>query len=298
MVISIPTRPLAGSSGSYSADDLSFLLHEKSRSYHWAGAQSLSIKWMPSGEATYRVGRGRFRVDSSVYLLVNNQQPYSIEIEAPAPVESFCVFFAPSMAEDVLRSLRLTHDRLLDDPCCRTEPVFFERLYPQDTAVSPLLFSLKDECRGGPPEPGRVEEHLHQLLEALVCVHQGVQREVELLAAVRAATRQELYRRLCHARDYLDACLEEPLTLADAASVALLSPHHFLRLFKELYGTTPHQYLLQRRLERARHLLLETDRTVTEISVAVGFCSLGHFSSTFRQRYGTSPAQLRREARF
>jgi AraC family transcriptional regulator len=298
LVISIPTRPFPGASGRRSADDVSFVLHEKSRNYHWEGAQSLSIKWMPSGEAMYRVGRGRFRVDPTAYLVVNDRQPYSIEIEAPAPVESFCVFFASSMGEDALNCHRMTHGSLLDDPCRHSEPLFYERLYAHDAAVTPLLHSLRSGCRSRTSDPCAIEEQLHQLLEALLSVHHGVQRDVERLPAVRAATRQELYRRLCQARDYMDACLAEPLSLGDVAGVALLSPHHFLRLFKELYGTTPYQYLLQRRVERARRLLLETDRSVTEISAAVGFCSLGHFSSTFRQRYGSSPAQVRREPRF
>jgi AraC family transcriptional regulator len=79
--------------------------------------------------------------------------------------------------------------------------------------------------------------------------------------------------------------------------VAGLSPNHLLRMFKQAFGQTPHQYLTARRLERARHLLAHTDQPVTEICLSVGFASLGAFSWLFHRRVGVSPAEYRRQTR-
>jgi transcriptional regulator GlxA family with amidase domain len=92
----------------------------------------------------------------------------------------------------------------------------------------------------------------------------------------------------------MEASLGEPLRLADIADVAAMAPFHFLRAFKELFGVTPHRYLVARRLERAKRLLLTTDLSVTEVGLSVGFDSLGSFSSLFRRRTAASPEAYRR----
>lgn len=102
---------------------------------------------------------------------------------------------------------------------------------------------------------------------------------------------------LCQVRDLLRDCLDEPLSLDDLSVEARLSPWHLLRSFRQAFGETPHDFLTRLRLERARHLLTVTSRSVTEICFDVGFSSLGSFSSLFRRRVGLSPAEFRRRVR-
>jgi AraC-like DNA-binding protein len=95
------------------------------------------------------------------------------------------------------------------------------------------------------------------------------------------------------AKDLADARYSEPLTVADLAAAASLSRAHFSREFKRLYGESPHEYLLTRRLERAAALLRTTNRTVTDIALSVGLSSLGSFTTSFRRIYGRSPTAYR-----
>jgi AraC-like DNA-binding protein len=101
-------------------------------------------------------------------------------------------------------------------------------------------------------------------------------------------------RHLLRARDLIDVRYAEPLDIAAMARRAHASPAHFSRSFKRAFGETPHQYLLTRRIERAKDLLRETDLSVTEVSLEVGFASLGSFSSTFKRIVGTTPREFRR----
>jgi AraC-like DNA-binding protein len=98
-----------------------------------------------------------------------------------------------------------------------------------------------------------------------------------------------LARHLLRARDLADARYAEPLTVADLAAAAGLSPAYFSREFRRSFGESPHQYLLTRRLERAAALLRTTDRSVTEICFAVGLSSLGSFTTSFRRMFDTTP---------
>jgi AraC-like DNA-binding protein len=99
---------------------------------------------------------------------------------------------------------------------------------------------------------------------------------------------------LRRARDHADRWYAEPVDVASMAAVAGLSKYHFLRLFRAAYGTTPGEYLSQRRIERAQDLLRATNLTVTEVCHAVGFSSLGSFSARFRAVVGETPSEFQR----
>ena len=107
------------------------------------------------------------------------------------------------------------------------------------------------------------------------------------------SAREDTNRRMLRARDAMDRRYAEPLDLPALAAIAHLSPSQFGRVFKEVYGETPHRYLQRRRVERAMTLLRQTDRTVTDIAWDVGFASLGTFSRTFRAVVGCSPSEFR-----
>jgi AraC-like DNA-binding protein len=103
-------------------------------------------------------------------------------------------------------------------------------------------------------------------------------------------------RRLLRARDTIDRSYATPLDVAALARVAHVSPAHFARQFRAVFGETPHRYLQRRRIERAMELLRDTDRPVTEVCLDVGFASLGTFSRTFSAVVGESPTGYRGRA--
>ena len=86
------------------------------------------------------------------------------------------------------------------------------------------------------------------------------------------------------------------LDIATLACIAHVSQAHFIRVFRATFGETPHRYLQRRRVERAMFLLRETDRSVTEICLDVGFASLGTFTRTFTAVVGDPPTIYRRRA--
>jgi len=105
---------------------------------------------------------------------------------------------------------------------------------------------------------------------------------------------EESNRRLLRARDAMDRTYAQPLDVPTLARIAHVSQAHFIRTFRATFGETPHRYLQRRRVERAMFLLRETDRSVTEICLDVGFNSLGTFSRTFRDIVGEPPSVYRR----
>lgn len=107
----------------------------------------------------------------------------------------------------------------------------------------------------------------------------------------------EIHERLCRARAFINERYHEPIDLDEISREACLSRYHFLRLFREEFATTPHQYLIDRRIEKAKELLRHRRLTVTDVCFEVGFQSLGSFSTLFRQRVGDAPVNYRQRQR-
>lgn len=101
-------------------------------------------------------------------------------------------------------------------------------------------------------------------------------------------------RALRKVRDYIDGHLTENIRLEMLAAVAGLSRCHFARAFKQSVGTSPHAYVMQRRLEQAERLLADTDLSLIRIALDSGFSDQSHFSSCFRRHFGVSPRSFRR----
>jgi AraC-like DNA-binding protein len=105
------------------------------------------------------------------------------------------------------------------------------------------------------------------------------------------------HNRLRLARAFIDRHYDTPITLEQISREAGFSPYHFIRLFRAAYRRTPHQYLVQRRIDRAKELLGSSSLSIHDICFAVGFESLGSFSTLFRREAGLSPSVYRRSVR-
>jgi AraC-like DNA-binding protein len=114
---------------------------------------------------------------------------------------------------------------------------------------------------------------------------------------VRKLAPNDLFMRLCRSREYLGDCANAPVRLDQAARLAHISKYHYLRLFASAFGETPLAFVTRVRMERARSLLLNTNRDVTDICVEVGYDSLATFSNRFHRFAGCAPTDLRRQVR-
>ena len=103
----------------------------------------------------------------------------------------------------------------------------------------------------------------------------------------------DINQRLLRARSFMDEFYDLPLNLTDISRHACLSRYHFLRLFRDEFATTPHQYLTRRRIEKAKELLVAGRLSVTDVCFEVGFESLGSFSTLFRRQVGDAPVSYR-----
>jgi AraC family transcriptional regulator len=213
------------------------------------------------------------------------------------PVGSFALLpaGAPSRWRDRGRGLRGLHVNLA--------PRVFERLVADDDEARPL--------RDLPPidwsEDPVMAQLAQQLLAEAARPEQGSRLAVQALAAMigvrllRTVDRAPPPRscrtlsvaRLRRVEAFVEANLDRPLDLLALASVAALSPSHFARAFRAATGLPPHRWLMARRVERAREMILRTRLPLAEIALACGFASQSHMNDVFRRHMLRTPRRWR-----
>jgi AraC-like DNA-binding protein len=103
----------------------------------------------------------------------------------------------------------------------------------------------------------------------------------------------DIYKKLVHAKVFIDEHFDSPIDLDAIAGEACISRYHFHRLFRRIYKRTPHQYLTSKRIDQARQILAAADCTVGEVCMRVGFESIGSFSMLFKKEIGVAPGEYR-----
>jgi transcriptional regulator GlxA family with amidase domain len=245
----------------------------------------LSIKSVTEGAVAWKTGGRELTVDTNSFLVLNHSEPYSLEIDSRVPVATLCVFFEPNFVRSVCASLAT--DEI--DPAPAPVP-FLARLHPKDDRILPRMHKIANTRSASQL---RLDEQYLALARDLLLLDRDLNRRVGQVPARRAATREELFRRVRRGQEFLHAHACDDLDLRQLAREACLSPFHFHRTFTRVFGRTPHQYRNELRLERARELLTSTPMTVTDICGAVGFESAASFSLLFRERYGVPPSAFR-----
>ncbi|WP_166365447.1 helix-turn-helix domain-containing protein [Pseudomonas akapageensis] len=167
------------------------------------------------------------------------------------------------------RELQLRESTFLDDPV-------------QARRFRQLIAMNWDE----PGERLLTSSLAHEMLSHALLSQVGVRSGLKLKGGLAAHQRRQL-------ADYIDTHLADPLSLGQLAGLCSLSEYHFARMFRESFGLPPHQYLLARRLGRARELLRGGCLPLGEIALACGFASASHFTNRFRQVVGATPGEYR-----
>jgi AraC family transcriptional regulator len=255
-------------------------------------AGPLSIKTVVRGEVHWIVDRRRLLVDADTFLVLGDGQRYSMNINSTKPVETCCVFFRSGFVEEVAQDVTTTLQASLDSPW-RDAPhlAFLSRLHSDSSkALLPKVWSLAERC-GEELQPSSFEEDFLTLSQNVLTFYQEVKAQFLRVPAAKTSTRQELFRRLQIAREYLHQSVDRRISLEEVSREACVSRYHLHRAFRRVFRLTPHAYVTALRLNRARSLL-QSGRPVTDVALDVGFTSISAFTRLFRSRYGFPPSAV------
>ncbi|MCA1995365.1 MAG: AraC family transcriptional regulator [Coleofasciculus sp. S288] len=157
----------------------------------------------------------------------------------------------------------------------------------QDALMQGIFLTLRDEI-----ELGGIGSHLLvDSLETALAIH--LLRNYCTTSPKLSTYSDGLSQaKLALVTDYIHEHLHQDLKLSEIAAIAQMSPYHFLRLFKQSMGITPHQYILQRRIHQAKYLLQHSELNIADIAIGVGFSGQSHLTRYFKRMVGMTPKQF------
>jgi len=241
------------------------------------------------GTGHYLLNDRTITVTSDYYYLLNAGDELEITFRNPNGLHSLLIMLDKQLIERCIQLEHSTPEQLLEGTpiqCITDRPIpAVPQLY--DPMIRQLLSRIQVKGSGDPLER---EGFFFELAQYL---HQKANRsanELQLIPAVRWQTREELYRRVLLGKLYMNDNWHHCLLLDDIAKAACLDKYYFLKIFRSLYATTPHQYLNNIRLEKAVALLKNGSYSIGDICQMVGFESLGSFSQLFKRKYGVAPS--------
>jgi AraC-like DNA-binding protein len=257
----------------------------------------LSLRYSLQDQYKIRTERGHYTISPTAFVVLNEGQSGEITVESHASPRAVTLVFDQTYMSEVARSfsapltssLDIDHDGVV---------VRFPECIQHDTAfeIGPKLRALSAACLRG-DSAGSVADKFRAVSECVVLVFSAASRQIESIDSVRPGTRAELYRRIQRAYVCIQDAYNEDLCLEKIARVACMSPHHFHRVFSQVYGITPLRALADRRMQMARRLLETTDTPVSAICRAVGYHSAPTFSNLFRAKFGLPPSLLQQRSR-
>ncbi|KQV47569.1 MULTISPECIES: helix-turn-helix domain-containing protein [unclassified Duganella] len=193
-----------------------------------------------------------------------------------APATSLLLRLNPSLMRETAEHMRLGAE-------------LAPAIHLRDPQIEHIGWMMRAEEQDGHPS-GRI--FADSLASALAARLLALQTPASRLPAAAPARALPAWR-LRAVQDYIEARLDQELTLAELAAVAGFSVSHFKELFRQAAGMPVHRFVLARRVERARQLLQEGMLTNTEIALEAGFSHPSHMARSVRQVLGLTPAQLR-----
>ena len=137
-----------------------------------------------------------------------------------------------------------------------------------------------------------VDDALFELIAESHRLGGQASQSLKRISATKRSTKEELYRRLAVAKEIMQDNVSQNLTIEQIAGEVCLNKFHFLSTFKDVFNTTPHQYFMELKLQKALALLQTQQHSVMEVCFLVGFESPGSFSNLFKKRFGMPPSKI------
>lgn len=272
------------------------LLNVKSKADFRGGIKGpFSLFYNLAGESAVRVDQKQATLLPGFFFLTNATQTYDLEI--PTAAETFNIHFGEQFLEEIHSSIQFPEQLDRDWQTKESPYHVYNRVYPQNARLKSLIRAIHQQEQSDFLDPLWLEEQLYYILCNVLSISQQDFLRIQQLPALKSSSREEIFRRLSLAVDFIYAHFDQPLSLEELARNACFSKFHFLRLFKAAFGSSPHQFITAVRIQKAKEWLCHTDWPIHLIASQIGLENTSSFSRLFRQKTGYYPTPFRDQMR-
>jgi AraC-like DNA-binding protein len=254
------------------------------------------------GTIYYRCENKEYKVQEDHFLLTSKQPFAQAYFDSRQPVKSICIDICPSSLAEAYTLLHSRDDLDLENLIAGyfDHPHFFEHVYNvKESMFGKQLQKLSSALRNGYYQPDIInEEWFLQLVELIVLQEKKNYCSLNGIVAKKITTRKEIFERLLRGKQYIDAYYTQNPDIATVAQNCNLSTFHFFRSFKQAFGISPYQYMMELRLKYARQLMQNEKDSLTDVASTCGFPDLFTFSKAFKREYGIAPSKYQNASLF
>jgi AraC family transcriptional regulator len=258
--------------------------------------RSFSLKYVIDRCIHYKVGNKEHAVREGDFLMACKQPHVKAYFDSKPVVKSICIDICPATVAEAFTVMTAKQDYNFDNYQANyfSYPEFFETVCPAGTTqFGSKLDELVKAIHHNETDQLINKEWFLDLVEKIICHEYGNYLALNGLHSVKAETRKELLRRLNSGRQYMDENCSGINGVQEVAVACNMSEFHFYRSFRQAYGITPYQYLLNKRLAVADNLIRTTGISITDIALHCNFPDLFTFSKAFKRRFAVAPSRLR-----
>ena len=259
---------------------------------HSMTSNCFAVKFVRNGIERYTINKQSYTVNSGSYLLMNGGKEGKVIIDSEDFVKGMCLNVSNELIAEVVATSQAP-DAPFADPGLSdffyTEQFLENQYQAPHNSLGRKLQEISELVKNNLFSNDLIDQELfYQLAECLVNDQTRVFKQLQSIKTVKAETQRDLCRRVLRGKEFMDAGLTETRTIEQISQMAGMSEYHFFRLFKQMIGLTPYQYILANRLKNAS-LLLKADYSVFDAAIACGFSDLYTFSKAFKKHFGHSP---------
>lgn len=246
---------------------------------------------MLQGKESYLLDGKKYSAHAGQYLLVNEGRTVDTTNEISA--EAVSIFLSKELIGEVYNTFTCNEEELLECEVNQdSAPEFFESAFNHNDGLGDLLKRLHQQVKTE-ASSGLSKETYYAIAEKLILMQKGVRRGIGNIQNVKKTTREELYRRILTAKNYIEATAEKPFCFEILSKYSGLSKFHLIRVFKSAFGMTPYQYHTSCKVNSAKKLLLKENESIGAIAYLCGFTDVSSFSNIFRKSTGLTPSDFR-----
>ncbi len=250
---------------------------------------NFSFKHMICGEEKFVIDDQEIAITDGESLTINDKTDTTFLYEDGKAIS---IFIDPSIIYDIHRVLE-NEERAIEYPFEDNPEVI--RLYDSPSKIkSPKLNKLVDVVLGESNPVITIDFYYEFALE-LLTIHNSMFSKINRLSATKLATRKELYRRIEIARDFMRSNLSRSFNLDELSRVSCISKFHLIRIFKEVFDTTPHKYFINAKVKAAKEYYLKNncEDSIENLAHTFGYPDSATFSKQFKSVLGYSPSDLK-----
>lgn len=250
----------------------------------------LSLKYVVEGEELYSNNKEDFHLKQHQFLLGNNNQHCEISINAKEIDTGLCMDLDLNLFKQALSEIIKPDE--LDNQDIQNWFLTGDLFMSSNTASESLRLYLNAIAsainKGNFDNRFNIDEVQSEVLKHIVQSQLPLIQSYHRINAIKSTTRKELLKRLLVAKTYMDDHFVENISIQDLSKICLIAEYRFFHLFKSVYHISPYQYMLKKKMTKAKELYNGGKYNWTEIAIKMGYDNLSSFSKAYKKYFGVS----------